>query len=252
MKKTKAKAKSAKQQENKRTRNTLNRLIAGAPTHEEKWQNALIGGLPPTKIQALVTHTVFLGSHTEKLTDEQSQAKERLKRDFADLLFPALVKNDPAPFNELVEAMAVLRREITFAKDGVIVFGKRPKTPPKKEKGRRFRLALLSLDPDDLLNIQTVKAALAKEYAHYPDGNSFYSDDSAIYAAMEELNLRFLQPGDCARWTAGGKVVRTLKILPDGTAKESGMTLAAIQALPGKNCETIFSNQISPDASGEG
>jgi hypothetical protein len=105
----------------KRTRLTLNRQIAAAPTRARKWEIALIGGLPPTKIQALAAQSVHWRFITEKLKDWQIKAKERLKQDFSNLLFPALVNNDPSPFFELLEAMAKLRREITFAKDGLLM-----------------------------------------------------------------------------------------------------------------------------------
>ena len=111
--------------------------------------------------------------------------------------------------------------------------------PSKKEIGRRFRLALLSLNPDELLNIQTVKVALQKEEGCYDDCRLFF-DDSKIYAGMKELKIRFLQPGDVASWICNGKVVRVLRIQPDGTPKESGMTLKEVSSLKNKSIRTNF------------
>ena len=195
------------------------------------------GGLPPSKIKILAEHSVYLGSYAENLTAGQLKSKELLKRDFADLLFPALVKNDPAPFNELLEAMAKLRREITFAKNGVIVRGKMPKTPPKKEVGRRFRDALFNLLPDDLINIQTVKTALQKAGDCFVDndGEPFFADDSKIYHTMAEVNISFLKPGDVATWAVKGKVVRVLRILSNGKPKITGMTLSDISKIRSKD-----------------
>src|SRR5580658_8578296 len=113
MKTSEPKAKPIKGNKSKHERNTLGKLIANAPTRAAKWEIALHGDLPPTKIQMLAAQAVHWRS-TEKLEDWQVKAKERLKQDFADLLFPALVKDDPTPFNELLEAMATLRRQITF------------------------------------------------------------------------------------------------------------------------------------------
>ncbi len=100
----------------------------------------------------------------------------------------------------------------------------------KKEKGRRQRLALLNLQPDDLLNIQTVKAAL-KKFDTHPNCKLF-ADDSTIYAVMKELHIHFLKPGDAARWLYHGKVVRVLRVMPDGESKMVGAPLADVDGLP--------------------
>ena len=170
-------------------RNTLNKQIASAPTRAAKWEIALTGGLPETKIQTLAWMSVFWGFHTEKLTDGQLQAKERLKKDFADLFFPALVKNNPAPFNELLEAMAKLRREITFAKDGLVIFGNRPKPPAKKEAGRKLRLAIIDLQPDDLASMPAVLKFLESRQVEF-------SDESHVRRVMREMDVHLLKPGD--------------------------------------------------------
>jgi hypothetical protein len=156
------------------------------------------------------------------------------------------MKDDPRPFEELIRAMAH-RRKTMVSMDEFIrrQSQERCKRPTKKEMGRLFRLALLGLGPDDLLNINTVKATLAKEEQRCSNfyrgfDFSFYSDDSAIYSTMKELGLRFLRPGDFARWTYGGKVIRGLQLLPDGTPKVVGMTLEEVEALPGHNLQTNF------------
>src|ERR1035437_3872146 len=180
---------SIKQQKEKHKRTTLNKLIARAPTRAAKWKIALHGGLPATKIQMLAAFAVHWRFITEELEDWQIKAKERLKQDFADLLFPALVNNDPAPFNELLEAMATLRREITFAKDGLVVFGNRPKPSAKKEAGRKLRLAILDLKPDDRVSIQAVFKFLESRQVEF-------SDESHVRRVMREMKIHLLQPGD--------------------------------------------------------
>lgn len=170
-------------------RNTLNKQIASAPTRAAKWEIALTGGLPATKIQMLATQAIHWKFSTEKLEDWQIKAKERLKQDFANLLFPALVNNDPAAFFELLEAMAKLRREITFAKDGLVIYGNRPKPPPKREAGRKLRLAILDLQPDDLTSIKAVLEFLESRQVEF-------SDESHVRRVMREMKIRLLTPGD--------------------------------------------------------
>ena len=239
---------NAGNQNEKRKRTTLNKLIASAASRADKWNIALLGGKPRTEIQNLPFFVFGLQNPSPHGEEWRLQTIEVWKKKFADLFFPALMKDDPRPFEELLEAMAH-RRKTTFPIDEFVrrMNKERYGRPTKKEMGRRFRLALLSLTPDELLNIKTVKEALEKDEKRFQDfylnfDFRYYADDSAIYAAMKELNLRFLQPGDRARWTCGGKVVRMLEILPDGTAKESGMTLKELQKLPAHNSETNFRN----------
>lgn len=247
MKKAKFKNKPGNKPKETRKRNTLNKQIAAAPTHAKKWHIALLGGKPRTEIQNLALFVGGLQPPCPFGEEWLSQAIKNWKRKFADLFFPALVKNDIQPFEELIQAMADRRRsELTPEK--LLQLQKQQKSrlllkPSKKEIGRRFRLALLSLNPDELLNIQTVKAALQKVEAHYNDYSLFF-DDSKIYAVMKELKIRFLQPGDAASWIHNGKVVRELRIQPDGTPKESGMTLKAVSSLENKTTVTNFSRPV--------
>ena len=256
MKKPKLKANTAKEQKRTAKRITLNKLIAGAPTLAEKWEIALQGGKSPTAIQRLPFEAIGLAMPSPHGAEWQAQAIAQTKKKFVDIFFPALMKDDPKPFEELIQAMAY-RRKTTVSLDEFIrrKNQQRKIKPTKKEIGRRFRLALINLKPDELLNIKTVKAALAKEELRLSDfyqnfDSSLYCDDSAIYAAMKELNLRFFRPGDAARWTCGGKVIRILEILPDGTPRVSGMKLEQVEALPGYTCEKSFPNGMTSQVSG--
>jgi hypothetical protein len=228
-----------------RSRITLNKLIASAPTHAKKWEIALHGGTPPTSIQQLPTEAFGLSFPSPHGQEWQSNAIEQLKQKFANLLFPALLKDDTRPFEELIEAMRK-RRKANVSIDEFIrrQAHQRKIKPAKKEVGRRLRLALLNLHPDDLFNIQTVKAALAKVEAAFEEWHGFdfslAADDSKIYKVMKELKLRFLRPGDEARWIHGGKVVRTLQIQADGTKKETGMTREEVAALKSSRCQMNF------------
>ena len=255
MKKSKWKAKPVQNQKSASKRTTLNKLIATAPTLAKKWEIALHGGQPPTPIQRLPSEAFALSTPSAHGPEWQAQAIEQVKEKFVGLLFPALMKDDPTPFEELVEAMAYRRKtEVSIEEFIRRQEQHRRKKPAKKEIGRRFRLALLNLHPDDLLNIQTVKAALEKVEREFSKWHGFdftlFADDSAIYATMKELNLRLLRPGDAARWTCAGKIVRMLQIQTDGTPKETGMTLKQVEALGSYTCETNFRNgTISQTAS---
>lgn len=230
----------------KRSRATLNKQIAAAPTLAEKSDIALSGGQPAfTEIQMLSWLTA-LQSPCPYGEVALANTVKAYKQKVADLLFPALVNNDIQIFEELILAMKEQRRNrINLEKalrsppqDG----NPHKYKPSKKEIGRLLRLALLYLHPDDLLNIQTVRSALEKEESSLPDNYRFFSDDSKIYAVMKELKIRFLKPGDKAEWRAAGsgQVLRQLQILPDGTPKETGMTLEEISLVKNKNVLTNF------------
>src|SRR5207244_1040839 len=147
----------------KTKRVTLNKQIAKAPTRARKWEVALHGGPPPTAIQRLPSEAFGLSTPSLHGAEWQSRAIEQLKGKFADLLFPALMRDDARPFEELIAAMAARRKvEVSLEEFVRRQQDLRKVRPSKKEIGRRLRLALLSLNPDDLLNIRTVKAALAK------------------------------------------------------------------------------------------
>ena len=105
------------------------------------------------------------------------------------MFFPALLNDTPKPFEELLEVMATNRREITYAKGGVVVWGNRPRLPRKKEQGRRLRQMILDLEPDDLVSIKAVESQLAKWAVEY-------SDVSHVYRVMRELKVQLLKPGD--------------------------------------------------------
>jgi hypothetical protein len=229
-------------------RNTLNKQIAAAPTHAKKWQIALSGGKPRTEIQNL---RLFVGALQPPCPFGEKWLSEAIKNwkwKFAELFFPALIKNDIQPFEELIQAMAD-RRKTELKPEKLLRLQKQQKNqlPPntsKKEIGRRLRLALLSLKPDELLNIQTVKAALQKKERRYGDNCCLFSDDSKIYTVMKELKIRFLQPGDVASWIHNGKVVRELRVQSDGTTKESGMALKEVSLLEDKTTVTNFSSPV--------
>ena len=219
----------------KRTRQTLNKHIAAAPTRARKWELALLGGPPPTPIQSLARSAASFrtpSAHGREVAEWEAEAKARLKNVFADLFFPLLVAGNTVPFEELIQEVRDLRKKLVSPEEWVRRETEALKeSPSKKEKGRRQRLALLNLQPDDLLNIQTVQAAIAKFDIH-PD-SPLFANDATIYDVMKELHIHFLKPGDAARWLYNGKVVRTLHIMRDGRPKIVGAPLAKhVDGLP--------------------
>ena len=228
----------------KAKRITLNKQIASAPTLAKKWEVALHGGPPPTAIQRLPSEAFGLSARSPHGEKWRLGAIEQLKQRFVNLLLPALMRDDPRPFEELIEAMAKRRRtEVSFEEFVRRQEKARKMRPTKKEVGRRLRLALLGLRPDDLLNMRTVKAALAKVERAFQEWHGFdfslAPDDAKIYAVMKQLNLTFLQPGYRARWISGGKVIRRLEIQADGKPKVSGLTLSELDALGGHVCQAL-------------
>jgi hypothetical protein len=174
----------------KQKRLTLNKQIAAAPTRAQKWEIALHGGKPPTAIQSLPSQVVGLNRPSAHGVEWQTKAIAQAKQRFADLLFPALMKDDPAPFEQLLEAMAH-RRKTEVSLDEFIRRQQleRKKKPLKKEMGRRLRLALLNLDPDDLASIRSVLSFLDSRQIEY-------SDESHVRRVMRELDIHLLKPGD--------------------------------------------------------
>jgi hypothetical protein len=247
---------TARAQSGIRSRMTLNKQIANAPTLARKWETALLGGNPPTSIQRLPSEAVGLMTPSPHGEEWRTTAIEQLKQRFTDLLFPALLKDDTRPFEELIQAMRKHRKARVSLPEFIRLQGQQRKLKPtKKEIGRRLRLALLNLNPDDLVNIRTVKAALGKVEMAFQKWHGFEfsltPDDPNIYAVMKELNLRFLRPGDAARWIHGGKVVRRFWIQRNGKPKESGMALNQVKALGSYRCQTSFchgQNEQAPRA----
>ena len=105
----------------------------------------------------------------------QASAIKVAREEFADLFFPALMADDPDKFEEVLTAMAEFRKARA---------GQGPRLPPKTEKGRLLRLALLTLSPDERSSIKKVREFLERWKVEV-------CDDPCIYAAMKELGLSF-------------------------------------------------------------
>ena len=166
MKEPESKTNPATEQKEKRKRMTLGNLIASAATHADKWHIALRGDKPLTAIQFLPYEAGGFAFASPHGPEYQAAALNQLKQKFTDLLLPALIKDDPKPFEELLEAMAQKRRTCSSSPQyaGLKKAALKQK-PSKKEVGRRLRLALLSLSPDDQIEQRMVEnAALEKSW----------------------------------------------------------------------------------------
>jgi hypothetical protein len=250
-------------------RNTLNKAIAAAPTHAQKWQRAIEGNTPATAIDKLVSSAASYWKPAPRTAQWEAECKEayvearnaigkpltpaematpadkqfwsakawgewdtqcqaQLKEEFADLLFPALVAGDAAPFKQLVKAMSEFRKL-----PGLEAWHRRQREKPsKKEKGLRQRRVLLTLCPWEFISLHTLKDAIAREFPDTDPDETLFASDAAIYELMAELHLRLLQPGNEVRWFREGKCVRRLRIMPSGKPKEWGKPLKYVDGLP--------------------
>jgi len=225
----------------KRKRSTLNKLIASAPTHATKWERALHAGYPPTAIQCLPSEAFGLQKPSAHGVEWQSKAIAQAKQKFAELLFPALMNDDPKPFEELLEAMAY-RRKTEVSLDEFI---RCQKKHSKKETGRRLRLALLNLSPDDLTSIPVVLNFLDSHLIEY-------SDESHVRRVMRELDVELLKQGDTVyfrfseinlptgepkKWVCPRKIV----VEQNGTAANYGMSRKDYDGLLGWKAHQVQS-----------
>jgi len=228
----------------KKVRLTLNKQIAAASTRAQKWEIALLGGRPPSAIQNLPSQAFVLRGPSLHGEDWRANAIKQTKQHFADLLFPALLNDNPKPFQELLEAMASRRkREVSLENFvGQQCEGLRKK-PTKKEMGRRLRLALLNLSPDDLLSMHKVLTFLA-------DRQIEFSDESHVRRVMRELHIHLLKHGDTVyfgwsnvdvssgnpkRW----KCVRKLTVEQNGKTTNVGLSRRQYDDLLGWKAHTV-------------
>jgi hypothetical protein len=202
-------------------RQTLNKQIAAAPTHAQKWHTALTGGKTPSPIERLVSDAAGWHNDTpqspedearqlaaieaylgEKIqmhqTDSEWRAtnKAKLKNEFADMFLPALMAGDPAPFEALIRAIRAYRAEQRTLAPTLGELCRRQKVEPsKKEKGRIQRYVLLDAwlqmkQQSTPPNLENLKAGIAKHDCH-PSGWLLFGEDSTIIELMAELGMSF-------------------------------------------------------------
>ena len=203
-------------------RQTLNKQIAAAPTHAQKWHTTLTGGKTPSPIERLVSDAAGWHNDTPQSPEDEARLlaaldahlgvkgqwhqtdaewrasqKAKLKTRFAEMFLPALIAGDTAPFEALIRAIRAYRAEQRTLAPTLGELCRRQKVEPnKKEKGRIQRYALLhvwlGMKPGTPLNMQTLKAAIAK-YPH-PSGWLLFGEDSTIIELMAELGMSFHHP----------------------------------------------------------
>jgi len=221
-------------------RNTLNKKIAAAKTTAGKWEIALHGGEPPNDIQFLPTQATALrkslngpnqlAKHGQRF---YTKACEQLKQRFTRLLFPALLEDNPAPFVGLLEAMAKSRRsECRDLNEFISKMEEYSKQPvSKKESGRRLRLALLSLWPDQLLSMKAVLQGIDRWGAPYDDA-------SHVRRVMRKIDVHLLRPAECFIYRINGRTVRTLRVSKNGKPIVTGKSWEELRAEPAFTCWT--------------
>jgi hypothetical protein len=212
MKKPKAHAKE---------RDTLNKQIAAAPTHAQKWHTALTGGKTPSPIERLVNdaagwhndiprspedearllaaldaHLGVKGQWHQTDAEWRASQKAKLKTRFAEMFLPALIAGDTAPFENLIRAIRAYRAEQRTLAPTLGELCRRQKVEPnRKEKGRIQRLVLLDAwlqmkQQGTPLNWENLKAGIAK-HDYHPSGWLLFGEDSTITELMAELGMSF-------------------------------------------------------------
>jgi hypothetical protein len=214
-------------------RNTLNKKIAAAKTIGEKWLSALNGGEPPTEIQFLARQATALRKSLNNPNQPATHGPgfhttcEQLNQRFTRLLFPALLEDNPAPFAELLEAMAKSRRsECRDLNEFISRMEEYSKQPvSKKESGRRLRLALLGLWPDQLLSMGSVIKSLSER-------GLYKLDERHVRRTMREIDVHLLRPGECFIYRKNGRTVRTLRVSKSGKPIATGKSWEELRAEP--------------------
>jgi len=237
----------------KRTRLTLNKQIAAAPTRAQKWEIALHGGKPPTAIQQLPLQVIGLAEPSPFGAEWQAKAIEQAKKRFAELLFPALMKDDQKPFEELIQAMAHRRKTTVSLNEFVRRKQLQQKMQPaKREAGRRLRLAILNLKPDDLTSMPVALKFLDSRSVEY-------SDESHVRRVMREMDIHLLKPGDTVYFSfsninlkTGGPekwmCLRKLVVGKKGKTTNVGMSRKKYDDLLGIKAHSVSpTRSISPD-----
>ncbi|MCU0785666.1 MAG: hypothetical protein MUF81_16800 [Verrucomicrobia bacterium] len=231
----------------------MNKQIAAASTVAQKWQVAIAGGVAPTPIQQLPFNAFALKTPVPNDPEWQqweAEVKERLKQEFAQLLFPALIKNDPLPFQELIEAMGDCNRCRGSLIHYTRMNKKTKKLPSKKqEKGRFLAQVLTSLEPEDFQSWKTLMEALDKVGADYYDQSHLCKAMKRIAGTATGWPYRLLKPGDAFRWKIRGpngqwKIVRELLVKSDGTLLSRGLSREKCESIPNKKWEWANLNDL--------
>jgi hypothetical protein len=128
-------------------RKTLKKRLKEATTVAAKWR-ILVDD--PTPIEMLAIGAECLrppSNHGEKW---QREAWERLKQQFADLMFPALKEGKPEKFEELIQAMRDARQQM------LIGWGNHRGRTEAQKRARKIRLAFLTAPNEVRTSVKTL------------------------------------------------------------------------------------------------
>ena len=197
----------------------------------------------PCKHSDFRSRLLTVSSGNRKQSSKQSKGLQTF-------LFPALMKDNPQPFEELLAAMAH-RRRTTVSLDEFVRRQEQAskRKPSKKEMGRRLRLTVLDLHPDDLTSMRAVLIYLGSRQVEY-------SDESHVRRVMRELDIHLLKPGETVffyfsvvdlrtgqpkKWHCLRKII----VGKNGTATNYGMSRKEYDELLG--CKSHRVQPIRPD-----
>jgi hypothetical protein len=215
----------------KKNRSSLRKFINAGATIYDKWERAFYGGPPPTKIQSLALRAPCSRFAPGLEPEWLPEVNEGLKKEFADLLFPALLNDDPAPFQELLAAMAKERSRIVSCKNGFVLY-KKQSLSGRDAVTRKLGTEIPLLSPDDLISREAVMRALQKR--------EIPGEEKAVFNAMRDLGVRLLKPGDMAYFGFRAdlskpiEVVRYFVVQKNRTINNHGMSRKKYDALNGE------------------
>ena len=182
-------------------RNTLNKAIAAAPTHAQKWQRAIEGNTPATAIEKLVETAASYWKAAPRTAQWEAECEKAYVEARTAIGKPLTPAETAAPADKQfwsakvwgefdAQCQAQLKAEFADLLFPALAAGdtapfkqlvkamsdfrklpgleawhlRQSEKPSKKEKGLRQRRVLLTLRPWEFISLQTVKDAIARDF----------------------------------------------------------------------------------------
>jgi hypothetical protein len=197
----------------KRNRSTLRKQIKSAPTFAQMWEVLINGGAPLTALEMVAFGAFGCTRSSGHGPEWQASFEARLKAQFADALFPALISGDKKPFKQLLELMGAVSRH----RGNLYAYQleKNKLETPTKKRRHSLMWALANIPEEDRVSLGAARAYLDRMKVEY-------RDESDIWNTLQEVRRPLFKPGDRVQWFANLKWSKK---------KEAGMT----RLTPGEN-----------------
>jgi hypothetical protein len=200
-------------------RQTLKKLIASAPTIGEKTCLAMLGGPPLTQIEKLAFEAFPLRLPLNPGGGWRERITAQLKPHFTEILFPALAAGNVDVFKALIEAMEKAKmfggsesnyhRNIKVqppervqpgganSSDMLQLKARTKVKNVRKDDGRKLKLALLSLDNNDLQSRDTILKGLSRQGIKFSASYRARGDAwRHVSRVMTDIGLQLLTESD--------------------------------------------------------